>query len=465
MSKTGRNDPCPCGSGKKYKKCCLAKDQEQQRTPPVAPAVAPTRKRAVDPSADLFEDLPSWVIDDDGLDDNGWVSESDDSPSDVETYQSKPISDYGPEISEQDQALIDSWWTTYEKLTTPDQILQHLNTFFQAHPQLVENLYLHQECLFELGADLVRAGRSGEYIEFLQHLRDAFPSAYLKSFSYYDSDIVCYKIIHQGEDELQTYLNWFKEYPDVDPDSLYELIDFMIVSDYDDLAADLIEAVYDPLLRSPSVLRGGHLVNHLVLHYCAPYLDRGWSQPELAALTEQLKGIHASLRADWYQPDQLDRILSNIAGELDPEFFASYADQRDLDHFYYRTTQNFMGWLRKTQGYSWMKAQFYSSKALEYLLRIIPAGKRPKRPFTITRQLVEQTVGIQYDMFLFPGAVETFSRLNGIYWLSAYLQQHAMLPEQEMREIQAWCTELWSIAEPKLRGGSIESEAFRRFPG
>lgn len=25
--KTGRNDPCPCGSGKKYKKCCMDKDQ------------------------------------------------------------------------------------------------------------------------------------------------------------------------------------------------------------------------------------------------------------------------------------------------------------------------------------------------------------------------------------------------------------------------------------------------------
>ncbi|MBW2706131.1 MAG: SPASM domain-containing protein, partial [Deltaproteobacteria bacterium] len=23
--KTGRNDPCPCGSGRKYKKCCLGK--------------------------------------------------------------------------------------------------------------------------------------------------------------------------------------------------------------------------------------------------------------------------------------------------------------------------------------------------------------------------------------------------------------------------------------------------------
>jgi SEC-C motif len=26
MDKTGRNDPCPCGSGKKYKKCCLGKE-------------------------------------------------------------------------------------------------------------------------------------------------------------------------------------------------------------------------------------------------------------------------------------------------------------------------------------------------------------------------------------------------------------------------------------------------------
>jgi hypothetical protein len=28
--KTGRNQPCPCGSGKKYKKCCMSKEQDQQ---------------------------------------------------------------------------------------------------------------------------------------------------------------------------------------------------------------------------------------------------------------------------------------------------------------------------------------------------------------------------------------------------------------------------------------------------
>lgn len=28
MSKIKRNDPCPCGSGKKYKKCCMNKNVE-----------------------------------------------------------------------------------------------------------------------------------------------------------------------------------------------------------------------------------------------------------------------------------------------------------------------------------------------------------------------------------------------------------------------------------------------------
>jgi hypothetical protein len=28
MSNTGRNDTCPCGSGKKYKKCCELKQQK-----------------------------------------------------------------------------------------------------------------------------------------------------------------------------------------------------------------------------------------------------------------------------------------------------------------------------------------------------------------------------------------------------------------------------------------------------
>jgi len=31
MARPGRNDPCPCGSGNKYKKCCLLKEEAVER--------------------------------------------------------------------------------------------------------------------------------------------------------------------------------------------------------------------------------------------------------------------------------------------------------------------------------------------------------------------------------------------------------------------------------------------------
>ena len=53
MNKVGRNEPCPCGSGKKYKKCCLAKDEaEALREEITAPAGEP---RAFDDGG-LLED-------------------------------------------------------------------------------------------------------------------------------------------------------------------------------------------------------------------------------------------------------------------------------------------------------------------------------------------------------------------------------------------------------------------------
>jgi uncharacterized protein len=40
MTKIGRNDPCPCGSGKKYKKCCYDKDQAAAHAAAVERAAA-----------------------------------------------------------------------------------------------------------------------------------------------------------------------------------------------------------------------------------------------------------------------------------------------------------------------------------------------------------------------------------------------------------------------------------------
>lgn len=48
--KLGRNDACPCGSGRKYKKCCQAADDAREREAEAArrakPAIDPRSLRA-----------------------------------------------------------------------------------------------------------------------------------------------------------------------------------------------------------------------------------------------------------------------------------------------------------------------------------------------------------------------------------------------------------------------------------
>ena len=45
MAKIGRNDLCPCNSGKKYKKCCMATDEAAARAARSAPPAAVPARR------------------------------------------------------------------------------------------------------------------------------------------------------------------------------------------------------------------------------------------------------------------------------------------------------------------------------------------------------------------------------------------------------------------------------------
>lgn len=60
MAKIGRNDLCPCNSGKKYKKCCMASDEAAAR------AARPARPAAV--AAARRPSLASYVPQHDELD-------------------------------------------------------------------------------------------------------------------------------------------------------------------------------------------------------------------------------------------------------------------------------------------------------------------------------------------------------------------------------------------------------------
>ena len=56
MAKIGRNDPCPCGSGKKYKKCCLLQQDSPKRS-------SSKRKMSLIPVYTELDQLSNRVVD------------------------------------------------------------------------------------------------------------------------------------------------------------------------------------------------------------------------------------------------------------------------------------------------------------------------------------------------------------------------------------------------------------------
>ena len=60
MREVGRNDPCPCGSGVKYKYCCLHKDQdetpqEESPDPPPPESATPTEPSSPSPAMEAWD--------------------------------------------------------------------------------------------------------------------------------------------------------------------------------------------------------------------------------------------------------------------------------------------------------------------------------------------------------------------------------------------------------------------------
>jgi len=66
-TKIGRNDPCHCGSGKKYKRCCLEEDQEGERFVREATTAALAAERAAEEEfyewSDRLDEESNAVID------------------------------------------------------------------------------------------------------------------------------------------------------------------------------------------------------------------------------------------------------------------------------------------------------------------------------------------------------------------------------------------------------------------
>ena len=69
MAKTGRNDPCPCGSGQKYKRCCLPRDDAAAAERAAVARATTEQAAALVRAAESSLTYAAIGVEDEGLDD------------------------------------------------------------------------------------------------------------------------------------------------------------------------------------------------------------------------------------------------------------------------------------------------------------------------------------------------------------------------------------------------------------
>jgi hypothetical protein len=160
--KTGRNDPCPCGSGKKYKKCCLSKDQEKAVTQPaevLPPPSTPAQLRPVPAPAERARSSASQEASP-----LPWESELPPEPPDPET---------------------EKWDALWEEFDATDN--EGRLGIFQAALEDAESMTdeVAFEMLSRLHDDAAKRGERTRFAEWVGMLRERLPKVYKKSAHYY----------------------------------------------------------------------------------------------------------------------------------------------------------------------------------------------------------------------------------------------------------------------------------------
>jgi hypothetical protein len=160
--KAGRNDACPCGSGKKYKKCCLAKDHEAslKQTAVISPppsSVAPPQPgsfiapQRVQPAGSTTLARPA-------------VPKTPPPPPD-------PIAERG-----------DARWKEFESKSGEARTAAYLETLEDVE---VMNDGLAFEMLNVLHAEAARNGDRARFAECVDALRERLPEVYDEGAHYY----------------------------------------------------------------------------------------------------------------------------------------------------------------------------------------------------------------------------------------------------------------------------------------
>lgn len=478
--KTKRNEPCPCGSGKKYKKCCLHKEEQEKFE----------EKRLQEEDRDdlLFEDLEvedekepgeiDWEETRDEPEDFSSTRMEDESKSDRlmlddtaldveedEEFESAGLVDLD-ELDSEDRAIVDKWLEVRDNISEdPNALAAHFEQAIQEHPDLAYAMRLLGDTMFVLQQQLTATDQAERYLDILSQVKNRAPEYYRQRAGIFERDFILFKASSGRTEDLDEHLAVYKHDPFRHPDEMFEAIHFLMAANCDRVLVDLSETIYETYCRSSRVTQRGceELMTILVDNAFIPYLQKDTTPQEFQELAETFQGFRIELVDRLTNPEGLRRIHFEIF--QDPPYWsvADCTTPEKLERRYLEVARNFMRFVHEQKNQSWVSSGFYRDCLFGYLKDVVPSGKRPKRPFVFTKDRLDRTLARRTQRLFSHEPSLLFGSLNSVYWFSEYLEQSGNLEPAEGGRVRQWCREIHSIALKMLKK-ELVTHYFAEFP-
>jgi len=348
MAKIGRNEPCPCGSGKKYKHCCMAKaPAEPQVLLPVTkgPAIPTQSNRG---PADMPE-----------------------RPTAEATPAVRPAEEPRAESEEARQARAaqeledQKWsrfWADYAEATLEQQIAMYRGEL--AAGDMDGSFAL--ELLETVIEGLQKRRAFGRVMEILDELQARAPAAYEEVAPYLTRWRIR-TILLSGEGDLVEPLEYFAAKPDADVDIYNHVIRRLM---YHGRTRELLCAMRKGM---PAVKRSKEIVPWGIEEFeaeCAQlalfaHLDE---HPDA-----EIEDLQTPELTQFFGEKRLRTIAGHLLGkaafECTAERLALTRDEKGLEEHLFLLSLDFMRHLRTVWGWPWSRAVLARHSLLRFLRR------------------------------------------------------------------------------------------------
>lgn len=442
-NKAGRNDHCPCGSGKKYKKCCLEKDEAgvrvQAGTPP-SPQSAHSQRED-----DGYEDLQPLNICKTMADEKESEESDEKSLPEEESLRYPKLDMTLPKLSPEQEALGKAWWKEidpYFKKNDADEMLRRVVRFMEEHPELFVHLGLEHEFLFELGAELGRRQQWSRQAELLRRIRNEHPEMYVRAFSYYDRDLIIEHVATGQAQDVSRFFNFFHQYPDSEPDNVKEIVEFLAWTGNDEALLDFVRPLAVPMWISPDVIGGWLCLHWLILAEYVPFLN---SNEDSRVCAEQVQARITAMalpREVEMDVDLIHRDIDCFRSTRAPPDFSLCRTAEDIFRFYQDTAWNYAGFLCRSGSFSWTRAFFLKERLTDYWLDV-PKGKKANEPFQFDEGRLDRHIARHCRQFFGIDGVKATALLQAIWHFADYLRANDRLDGETVEQVHRISSQLF----------------------